>query len=52
MTKFYWTPKLIKELKEKGFKLKYYEYDPRFKDQTIEEVEDQSHQVDTEDTQK
>ena len=36
----YWTPQKIKELKEKGLKLKYYVYDPRFKDLTIEEIEE------------
>ena len=49
---YYWTPQKIKELKEKGHKIKYYEYDPRLKDQTLEEREDQDRQVDTEDTQK
>tara|TARA_R100001129_G_scaffold162481_1_gene127704 strand:+ start:286 stop:435 length:150 start_codon:yes stop_codon:yes gene_type:complete len=48
---YWWNPKNIKELKEKGYKLKLYNYDPRLKDQTIEEIEDQD-QVNTEDTQK
>ena len=48
---FYWNQKRLKELKEKGYKIKFYNYDPRFKDQTIEEIEDQE-KVDTEDTQK
>jgi hypothetical protein len=47
---YYWTPQKIKELKEKGHKIKYYDYDPKLKDQTLEELEDQ--QVDTEDNQK
>jgi len=49
---YYWNPQRLKELKEKGYKLKYYEYDPRLKDQTLEELEDQGQQVDTEDNQK
>jgi len=49
---YYWNPQRLKELKEKGYKLKYYEYDPRLKDQTLEEREDQDRQADTEDTQK
>ena len=36
---FLWTPKMIKELKEQGLKIKYYEYDPRLKDKTFEEIE-------------
>ena len=48
---YWWNPSNIKELKEKGYKLKLYNYDPRLKDQTIEEIEDQD-QVNTEDTQK
>ena len=48
---YWWNPKNIKELKEKGYKLKLYNYDPRLKDQTIEEIEDQE-SVDTEDNQK
>ena len=47
---YYWNPQRLKELKEKGYKIKYYDYDPKFKDQTLEELEDQ--QVDTEDNQK
>jgi|TARA_Y100000015_G_scaffold36468_1_gene37734 hypothetical protein len=49
---YYWTPQKIKELKEKGHKIKYYDYDPKLKDQTLEELEDQGQQVDTEDNQK
>ena len=49
---YYWNPQRLKELKEKGYKLKYYQYDPKLKDQTLEEREDQDRQVDTEDTQK
>jgi len=47
---FYWNQKRLKELKEKGYKIKFYNYDPRFKDQTIEEIEDQGLE-DKEDTQ-
>ena len=49
---YYWTPQKIKELKERGHKIKYYDYDPKLKDQTLEELEDQGQQVDTEDNQK
>ena len=48
---YWWNPNKIKELKQQGYKFKFYNYDPRFKDQTIEEIEDQE-KVDTEDTQK
>ena len=48
---YWWNPNKIKELKEQGYKFKFYNYDPRFKDQTIKEIEDQE-KVDTEDTQK
>tara|TARA_Y100001938_G_C7748044_1_gene262533 strand:- start:243 stop:401 length:159 start_codon:yes stop_codon:yes gene_type:complete len=41
---FYWTPQKIKELKEKGLKLKFYIYDPKFKDITFEEQEEMSKQ--------
>ena len=47
---YWWNPNKIKELKEQGYKFKFYNYDPRFKDQTIEEIEDQGRE-DTEDTQ-
>ena len=47
---YWWNPNKIKELKEQGYKFKFYNYDPRFKDQTIEEIEDQC-QEDIEDTQ-
>jgi|TARA_Y100000356_G_C11173382_1_gene242636 hypothetical protein len=36
----YWTPQRIKELKEKGYKLKFYVYDPKLKDLTFEEIEE------------
>ena len=49
---YYWTPQKIKELKEKGHKIKYYDYDPKLKDQTLEEFEDQDPEIDTEDKQK
>ena len=48
---YIWNPLKLKELKEKGYKIKVYEWRPEFKDQTIEEIEDQE-KVDTEDTQK
>ena len=35
----YWTPQRVKELKEKGYKLKFYVYDPKFKDLTFEEID-------------
>jgi hypothetical protein len=38
---YYWNPQRLKELKEKGHKIKYYNYDPKLKDQTFEENEDQ-----------
>ena len=47
---YYWNPQRLKELKEKGHKIKYYNYDPKLKDQTLEELEDQ--EIDTEDNQK
>ena len=36
----YWTPQRLKELKEKGYKIKFYNYDPKFKEYTIEEIEE------------
>ena len=36
----YWTPQRVKELKEKGYKLKFYVYDPRLKDLTFGEIEE------------
>ena len=36
----YWTPLRIKELKEKGYKLKFYIYDPKLKNLTFEEIEE------------
>ena len=47
---YWWNPNKIKELKEQGYKFKFYNYDPRFKDQTIEEIEDLD-QEDKEDIQ-
>ena len=49
---YYWNQQRLKELKEKGYKLKFYNYDPKLKDLTLEELEDQDQQVDTEDNQK
>ena len=36
---FIWNPLKLKELKQRGFKLKYYNYDIRMRDKTIEELE-------------
>ena len=36
---FYWNPQRLKELKEKGYKIKFYNYHPKLKDMTIEEIE-------------
>ena len=36
---FYWTPKKLKELKEKGYRLKYYKYYFKYSNSTIEEVD-------------
>tara|TARA_Y100000004_G_C8833634_1_gene377289 strand:+ start:643 stop:780 length:138 start_codon:yes stop_codon:yes gene_type:complete len=38
---YYWNPQRLKELKEKGYKLKYYDYDPKLKDKTFEEIEEE-----------
>ena len=38
---YYWNQQRLKELKEKGYKLKFYNYDPRIKEKTIEEVEEE-----------
>jgi hypothetical protein len=38
---YYWNQQRLKELKEKGYKLKFYNYDPRFKEKTIEEIEEE-----------
>ncbi len=35
---FYWNPQRLKELKEKGYKLKYYVYDPKLKNLKFEEI--------------
>ncbi len=40
----YWTPKRVKELKERGLKLKFYIYDPKFKDMTFEQIEQMSNE--------
>ena len=37
---YYWPPQKIKELKKRGFKFKYYNYDPRMKKYTTEEIEE------------
>jgi|TARA_Y100000114_G_scaffold57286_1_gene52442 hypothetical protein len=36
---YYWNQQRLKELKEKGYKIKIYNYDPRLKEKTIEELE-------------
>ena len=36
---YYWNPARLKELKQRGLKLKYYKYDIRMRDKTIEELE-------------
>ena len=36
---FIWNPLKLKELKQRGLKLKYYNYDIRMRDKTIEELE-------------
>ena len=48
---YYWNPLGLKELIEKGYKLKYYEYDPKLKDQTLEETDAQKEE-DKQDSQK
>ena len=41
---FIWNPLKLKELKQRGLKLKYYNYDIRMRDKTIEELEsEQAH---------
>ena len=48
---YIWNPLKLKELKEKGYKIKVYEWRPEFKDQTIEEFEAQKEE-DKQDSQK
>ena len=36
---YIWNPLKLKELKEKGYKIKIYKWRPEFRDQTIEEFE-------------
>mgnify|MGYP003112605828 CR=1 FL=1 len=36
---FIWNPLKLKELKQRGLKIKYYNYDIRMRDKTIEELE-------------
>ena len=36
---YYWNPARLKELKQRGLKLTSYRYDPRMREQTIEELE-------------
>ena len=47
-----WTPQQLKELKEKGYKIRIYDYDPRFKDHTIEELQELDNKKDTEPSQQ
>ena len=48
---YIWNPLKLKELKEKGYKIKVYEWSPEFKDQTSEEFEAQKEE-DKQDSQK
>ena len=41
MQPLYWNPARLKELKQRGLKLKYYKYDIRMRDKTIEELENE-----------
>ena len=36
---YYWNPARLKELKQRGYKLTSYRYDPKMREQTIEEIE-------------
>ena len=38
---YYWNPARLKELKQRGLKLTSYKYDPRMREQTIEELENE-----------
>ena len=38
---YYWNPARLKELKQRGYKLTSYRYDPRMREQTIEELENE-----------
>ena len=37
---YIWNPLKLKELKEKGYKIKIYDWIPEYKEQTIEEYEE------------
>ena len=37
---YIWNPLKLKELKEKGYKIKIYDWIPEFQEQTIEEYEE------------
>ena len=39
MQPLYWNPARLKELKQRGYKLTSYRYDPKMREQTIEEIE-------------
>ena len=41
MQPLYWNPAKLKELKQRGLKLTSYRYDPRMREQTIEELENE-----------
>ena len=41
MQPLYWNPARLKELKQRGYKLTSYRYDPRMREQTIEELENE-----------
>ena len=43
---YMWNPLKLKELKDKGYKIKIYDWKPEYKEQTIEEYE-QSKAVET-----
>ena len=45
---FYWTPKRIKELKEKGYKLKYYDSKELLSNETNQESECKQDKVSSE----
>lgn len=44
---FYWNPQKLKELKEKGYKIKFYNYDPKLKEKTFEEIEEEKNKEET-----
>tara|TARA_R100000406_G_scaffold91630_1_gene79653 strand:- start:1680 stop:1826 length:147 start_codon:yes stop_codon:yes gene_type:complete len=40
----HWNPSQLKELRERGYKIKVYDYDPRYKEKTIEELEEEQNE--------